>query len=65
MNDYKIISYKDLMNLLGCSYSTAQRISKDIKDTYKCKRITKKHLNAYLFGENLFKEIQNNSKKIY
>lgn len=65
MNDYKLISYKDLMNLLGCSYSTAQRISKDIKDTYNCKRITKKHLNAYLFGETLFKEIQNNSKKTY
>ena len=48
---FQLLRYKDIMILLGCSYATAQRVMLDIKKEFKCKRVTKKHLEKYLFGE--------------
>ncbi len=46
-NDFEILTVKDLMSLLGCSYSKAYSVYVDIKENYNSKDVLYIHFLKY------------------
>ena len=46
--ELQVLSYKDISNILGVSFRTAQNYLSDIKRQYHIKKVTYAHLRKYL-----------------
>ena len=47
METLKVVTAKELANIMGVSETSAKRYLKDIKDEYQCKRVLGQHVNKY------------------
>jgi len=47
MDKLKVVTAKEVANLMGVSEITAKRYLKDIRDEYQCKRVLGEHFNKY------------------
>lgn len=47
MENLKVVSAKQLANVLGISVTSANRYLKDIKQEYQIKRVLGEHVNKY------------------
>ncbi|WP_406843562.1 hypothetical protein [Flavobacterium soyae] len=47
METLKVVTAKELANLMGVSETSAKRYLKDIKSEYQCKRVLGEHVNKY------------------